>query len=95
MWVSSHSILFLVVVVSVAALWIPWWKSGVGGKEEYVKSMESMDRVSAHGVLGLTVGAGGNILLSTVVDVGLILPFVLCLRSASVMVPLCIYIPVH
>ena len=90
MQVSSHSILFLVVVVSVAALWNLWWKSMVGGKGTYVKYMGSMDRVSVHGLLGLSVGTGGNILLSTAVDVGLILPIVLCLRSASVMVPTCI-----
>ena len=69
MEVSSHSILFLVVVVSVAALWNLWWKSIVGGKGAYVKSMGSMDKVSAHGLLGLSVGTGGNILLSTAVDV--------------------------
>ena len=49
--------------------------------------MESTYRVSAYGVLGLSLSTGSNVLLPNAVYVGLILPFAMCMGSTSVMAP--------
>ena len=54
-----------------------------------MKSMSSDVRVFAHSVVSLSSGASASFSWLTAVDVGLTIPFVMHLRSASAMSPMC------